>query len=92
VRLAVGPGGSVCFVRDSGAVGCFTSSGKITSLKGNAKEIAIGADGTMYVLGGKGRGGDGTVWRRENNRWVKVPGRKGVRIAVGGDGNPWIVD
>ena len=93
VRLAVGPTGLACFVRNNGAIGCFTSDYKVRRMKGIGKDIAIGADGSMFVLGGKAHvDGGWSVWKWQAAKWVKVPGRSGTRIAADPQGNPWIVD
>ena len=93
MRLAVGPTGNACFVRSNGVIGCFTEDGKVVRKNGRGKDIAIGADGTMYALGGKkARNGGYTIFKWQDNRWLQIPGRHGKRIAVDPQGNPLIVN
>ena len=58
---------------------------------GAARDIGVGADGSVWVVGtGAVPGGFG-IWRWGGSDWSQVEGG-GVRIAVGPDGNSWVVN
>lgn len=60
----------------------------------NASDIGIGADGTVWILGGTTyANGDRQVyrWSRTGNKWEPGNGG-GKRISVDKDGKPWIVN
>lgn len=96
VRIAVSPQGAAYFVRDNGAIGYFTldAEPKLVRLPGRGKDISIGGDGSIFVIGGKPVNGGWGVWRwnADNNKWVKFNGLGGTSIAVDPQGNPWVID
>lgn len=55
-----------------------------------AKDIGVGANGKVWILGTGAHGGDNNILRRDGELWVLIPGNA-TRIAVGPDGNAWIV-
>ncbi|MEC4805830.1 MAG: S8 family serine peptidase [Jaaginema sp. PMC 1079.18] len=60
-------------------------------VRGSAKDIAVGADGSVWVIGTDvGSGGYG-IYKRNGTRWDKVDG-SATQIAVDPDGNPWVVN
>ena len=60
-------------------------------LPGLAKDIGVGADGTVWVIGhDRGPGGYG-IHRWNGSNWNKIDGGA-VRIAVAPDGSPWVVN
>jgi len=60
-------------------------------LPGLAKDIAIGADGTAWVIGTNAAYGGFTIHRWDGGNWPAVDGGA-VRIAVAPDGHPWVVN
>jgi hypothetical protein len=62
-----------------------------TKLDGAAHDIAVGADGTVWVIGTTAKTGGYGIFKRVNNAWQEMPGA-GVRIAVDPQGNPWVVN
>ena len=60
-------------------------------IAGDASDIGIGADGTVWVLGKDPRPGGFGIYRWNGTEWGRVDGAA-VRIDVGPEGNPWIVN
>jgi hypothetical protein len=60
-------------------------------LPGLATDIAVGADGSAWVIGTNALPGGFGVWRLAGGNWVQVDGA-GVRITVDGRGEPWMVN
>jgi hypothetical protein len=58
---------------------------------GSAKDIGIGADGSVWVIGADERAGGYGVYRYNGSGWTKIPG-SGRQISVGPDGSPWVVN
>lgn len=70
------------------AVAQTPSSGTWQTVRGQAADIAVGADGSVFAVDPNGR-----VWGRKPRErdWRRYPGRM-RRIAVGPGGQPWAVD
>lgn len=64
-----------------------------TLLPGTARDLGVGSDGSVWEIGTNPVGAGSDFGVRNWNRavWNAVDGG-GVRIAVGSDGNPWIVN
>jgi hypothetical protein len=64
-----------------------------TQLPGAAADIAVGANGSAWVVGTNrvGQNGDLGLFRLTGGNWVGIDGA-GMRIAVDPDGAPWIVN
>lgn len=62
-----------------------------TMTDGAARDVGVGADGSVWVIGTNPVPGGYTIWRRVNNAWVNVPGGA-ERIAVNPQGNAWVVN
>jgi hypothetical protein len=64
-------------------------------MPGGGRDIGVGADGSVWLIGGNhvGTGSDSSPFRWNSNSgdWDIAPGG-GVRIAVGPDGMPWMVN
>lgn len=62
-------------------------------LPGKATDIAVGKDGTVWVLGTNHIGSDGDyeAYRWSGQAWVATGGG-GIRIAVADRGNAWVVN
>jgi Tectonin domain len=58
---------------------------------GAARDVGVGADGSVWVIGTNPVPGGYSIWRRVNNAWVNVPGGA-ERIAVDPQGNAWVVN
>jgi hypothetical protein len=55
-------------------------------LEGSASDIAVSSKGPVWITGPNGE----ISFLNRGNTWTQVPG-KAFRIAVGPDGNPWVV-
>jgi hypothetical protein len=60
-------------------------------LPGTARDIAIGADNSAWVIGTNAVQGGYGIHRWDGGNWQAVDGGA-VRIAVGPDGMPWVVN
>jgi len=58
-------------------------------LPGRARDIGVGADGSVWIIGSAS--GDGDVFRWNGSGWTAIGG-SGVLIAVGPNGEPWVVN
>ena len=54
------------------------------------RDIGIGADGSVWVIGLDPAPGGNGVHRWQQGQWLRIDGG-GVRVAVGPDGQPWVV-
>ena len=64
-------------------------------VQGQAGDIAVGGDGSVWALGKYTAGGNGPVyyWDTPTSTWKNPKaGGAGVRIAAGGDGVVWVVN
>ena len=64
--------------------------GSWQKVPGAARDIGVGADGTVWVIGTESAPGGRVLFRLGPQGWVKVDGGA-ERIAVGPDGQPWVV-
>lgn len=60
-------------------------------LPGNASDIGVGADGSVWAIGTDERGGGFGIYRWLSSSWQRVDGGA-LRIDVDPDGIPWIVN
>jgi len=60
-------------------------------LPGLGTDIAIGAEGSAWVIGTNPVQGGFGIYRWDGGNWIGVDGGA-VRIAVGPDGTPWVVN
>lgn len=60
-------------------------------LPGNASDIGVGADGSVWAIGTDERGGGYGIYHWLGSTWQRVEGGA-LRIDVGPDGVPWIVN
>jgi Tectonin domain len=101
VRIAAGPDGTPWLVNDEGKIYRGRMDGSGTwgwgdPLPGCGKDIAIGGDGMVWLVGCSETSGGFVLRRREKGQpdsspWKVVSGG-GVRIAAGPDGTPWLVN
>ena len=62
------------------------------NIPGKAKDIAVWADGTVWVIGTDIESGGYSIFRlKDDNTLEKING-SALRIAVGPDGNAWVVN
>lgn len=58
---------------------------------GDARDIGVGADGSVWVIGSDERQGGYGIYHWNGGGWVKVRG-SARQVSVGPDGNPWVVN
>lgn len=89
VRVAVDPRGAPWVVNDAGQI-FRRDNDRWTPMPGIARDIGVGADGTVWVVGANAQGADFGL-HRWVGRWESVPGAA-RELSVGPDGSPWTVD
>ena len=96
VRIAVDHAGRPWIVNDAGKIYRRTTdsptSGSWMAMPGSATDIGIGGDSSVWVLGTNLIAGGYGVYKWNGASWDVSPGGAGLRIAVGPDGAPWIVN
>jgi len=89
VRIDVGPGGHGFVVNNKGNI--YRHDGKKWhQTPGGAKDIGVGANGKVWVIGTNKEGGGYGIYRWDN-KWTKIGG-SAVRIDVDPEGNAWVVN
>jgi len=92
LRIAVGPKGNGWVVNNKGSIYRFDGRQWIKVKGPKAVDIGVGANGKVWIIGGKKEGGGFGVHRLERNkRWRKIKG-SAVRISVGPKGNALVVN
>ena len=90
-RVAADPAGNPWVINQQGNIFRYSGSSFVQQ-PGLASDIAIGADGSVFVIGtGPCNASGCTVYKFDGSRFIPYPGT-GVRIAVDPSGNPWIVN
>lgn len=90
VRIAVDPTGMPWVVNEGGSIYRRTPSGW-QQLPGAAKDIGIGANGAVWVIGTNAVPGGFGIWSWTGTTWTAIDGGA-VRIAVDPTGAPWVVN
>ena len=67
------------------------TGGSWQMLPGLAKDIGVGADGSVWVIGMDSTGGGYSIHQWNGSNWTRIDGGA-IRIAVAPDGNPWVVN
>ena len=62
-----------------------------SQMPGEARDIGVGANGSVWVIGKDKRGGGFGIHEWAGNRWYRVVGGA-TRIDVAPDGKPWVVN
>jgi hypothetical protein len=95
VRIAVDPTGHPWMVNSVGEIYQHTNSGwrNITDISGGrARDIGVGGDGTVWVIGTDNVPGGGTPFQWTGSIWKDVAGGGATQISVDPSGLPWIVN
>jgi len=93
VRVAVGPGqGNAYVVNQGGNIYNFRNN-RWRRLPGKAKDVGVGADNTLWVIGSNKESGGYGIYKfnHSTNKWKKIPG-SAVRIDVDKNGNAWVTN
>jgi hypothetical protein len=91
VKVAVDQAGQPWVVNSAGQIYQRTSAGWQPQ-PGSARDIGFGG-GTAWVIGNNPVNGGYGVWQLQGSAWVSDAFQGGgVRLAVGNDGQPWVVN
>lgn len=91
-RIAVDPRGEAWVINSSRQIYRYvTASNSWTLIQGNATDIGIGADGSVWIIGANQAEGGFDIYKWSGNGWNRVQGGA-VRIAVDPRGNAWVVN
>jgi hypothetical protein len=92
IRIDVDPSGNPWVVDNDGNI--FRKIGaEWEQIDGEATDIGIGADGSVWIIGTSEVNGGYGVYRRIVEGWVQLEIDRGaIRIDVDPSGNPWVVD
>jgi hypothetical protein len=98
-RLAVDPSGNPWIVGFDGHIWRLTN-GAFALMPGLARDIGIGANGAVWVIGTNMRNGSFGVWSWNGSTWIADPGSgeeidvtaNGQPVLNGSDGKIWIKD
>jgi hypothetical protein len=94
-NISVGPTGIPWVVEAGGLIKRLTTNSPTTGtwqfVPGCAKDIGIGADGSIWAIGCTPVGGGFNIMKFDGTNWVTSNGGA-VRIAVGPSGIPWVVN
>ena len=90
-RISVDPKGNAWIVNKLGSV--FSHDGRVwRPIKGpKAYDIGVGANGAVWIIGGKKEAGGFGIYRLDRKGWKKIRG-SASRVAVGPKGKAWIVN
>jgi len=58
---------------------------------GKAKDIGVGSDGSVFIIGTNPGGGGYGIWKWTGSGWNEIGG-SAVAISVDESGNPWVVN
>ncbi|MEB3295536.1 MAG: tectonin domain-containing protein [Synechococcales bacterium] len=89
--ISVLPDGRPAAVNSHDEIFIGDGNGRWQLVGGRAKDIAVGADGSLAVIGNNVEAGGFGIYKRAGNAWQKIPG-SAVRIAVAPNGVPWVVN
>jgi len=91
-RISVGPNGQPFVVTVSGSIHEKIRAGNWQTYPGQANDISIGANGSIWVIGRIARGGGSYSIHKWNvDTWEEADGG-GTQIAVDAEGKPWITN
>ena len=90
VRVAVDPQGNPWVAEADNQLWIYR--GSRWYLMGQAIDVGIGAEGSVYIVGDTPNGpGGNAIYKRVGNGWEQILGAA-VRISVDPNGNPWVVN
>ena len=97
VRIAIDPMGVPCVVISDGTIARKETTTPLVGtwqiVEGNATDISVGAEGSIWVLGTNPTQGGYPIYKWNGFYWVtdNDPSTGAVRIAIGPDGVPWAI-
>lgn len=92
-RVAVDPAGKPWVINKEGKIFRGNGSGGWTQLPGRGTDIAIGVDGTVYVIGtfSSSNPYGGGIFRWNGSGWTQIHGLA-TKVAVDRYGKPWVIN
>lgn len=90
VRIDVEPNGTPWIINDDNEI-FRRENGLWRRMPGYAKDIGIGADGSVWVIGSNDRAGGYGIYRFNGASWDRIAG-SASQISVAPDGTPWVVN
>jgi len=87
-RVVVGPKGEIWILDEQKNIHNYGVSSQIL---GQANDLAVGADGSVWIIGTPEAAGGFRIYKWTGSGWANVAGGA-VRIAVERDGTPWVVN
>lgn len=91
-RISVGPDGNPWIITPSSSIARFDSeTGNWVPVAGRARDIGVGAEGSVWAIGVKPVDGGFQVMKWNESKWDMMK-EGAVRVAVGNDGTPWFVN
>jgi Matrixin/Putative peptidoglycan binding domain len=97
LRISVDPNGIPWTVGASGGIRTRNTTNPFTggwiSRPGLAKDIGVGADGSVWVIGTNARPGGFGIYKWNGSTWIADASQgAAVKIAVGPNGIPWVIN
>jgi murein DD-endopeptidase MepM/ murein hydrolase activator NlpD len=89
--ISVMPDGRPAAVNASDEIYIGNGTGSWQQLDGSAKDISVGANGSLWVIGNNVEPNGYGIYQRTANTWKKVPG-SALRIAVNPQGLPLVAN
>ncbi|MCX6180864.1 MAG: hypothetical protein NT150_02895 [Bacteroidetes bacterium] len=91
IAIDVDPEGNAWIVYRDGSIFKSNSLNQFTRIPGTAKDIGVGADGKVFIIGTNVEVGGYGIYQWSGSSWIKIPGAA-VRISVDNEGYPWVVN
>lgn len=91
VRIAVDKEGKPWVVNKSGYIYKGDGNGGWSRLPDKAKDIGIGGDNQVYIIGYTNTTYGGYIYKWNGSGWSRIHG-EATRVAVDRDGKPWVVN
>jgi hypothetical protein len=92
IKIAVDPAGVPWLINAAGTIYKRNGTSSWTTIAGNATDIAIGANGSVYIIGNTTVDANGyQIYQRVNNSWSLLNG-SAISVAVAPNGTPWVVN
>jgi hypothetical protein len=90
VRVDVGPAGDPWVINSQNEI-YHLYRNRWEYVPGEASDIGIGADGSVWVVSIDERRGGSSIYTLGNHGWQRMEGT-GIRIDVDANGNPWVIN
>ncbi|HEX04523.1 MAG TPA: hypothetical protein ENH10_05120 [Bacteroidetes bacterium] len=88
LRIDAGADGSVYAINRKNQIFSW-KNGDWKAMAGEATDIAVGLDGSVFIIGSENKGH--RIYKWNNGSWIDFPGSNYKRVAVDPSGNPHVV-